>query len=229
MIWIHEIPVKIFLHYQTQENQASTTTWIVKSVLIIRMPELRNEWNLKPTTINDRVKNQSESTGLHAPLNEDRVDSFFFHFGITYWQFQYVLAPAQLAARALVNHSRSQVFEQKRDCSQSTCPMLCLRKTKTFDKVSLTFAVARAEVHRLAFPRVALRCSALSALKRRTCTRDKKDKALTLKTKHDHELFFLQALFWGICRRGSAETEVYFYYYCQSNQVRRSPITLLQT
>ena len=186
------------------------------------MPELRDEWNLKATTINDSVKNQLESTGFHAPWM--RTEWRVFYFVITYWQFQYVLTPAQLAACSLANHSHSEIFEQKRDRSQSTYPMLCLHNTTTFDEVSSTISVAWAGVHRLPSPRGALR-------KRRTCTRDKKDKALTLKTKQDHEHFFPSIILRNMSpgQRWNGSPFLLLLSAAQSNQVRHNPITLRQS
>ena len=147
-----------------------------------------------------------------------RTEWRVFYFGITHWQFQYVLTPAQLAARALANHSHSEIFEQKRDRSQFSYPMLCLHNTETFEKVCLTFAVAWAEVHRLPSPRGALRCLRWNAepvyVTRKTKLQPWKQNRITS--------IFFQALFWGICR---APAVVHFYYCSVMPSRTRSGVT----
>lgn len=89
------------------------------------MPELRDEWNLKATTINDSVKNQLESTGLHAPWMRTEWRVFLFrYYSLTVSSSTYWRPHNSLLAHSQITLIRR--FSSKRETSRSLPTPCCV-------------------------------------------------------------------------------------------------------
>lgn len=176
------------------------------------MPELRDEWNLKATTINDSVKNQLESTGLHAPWMGTEWRVFLFRYysltvsSSTYWR----------PHNSLLAHSQITLiwrFSSKRETARSLPTPCCV-------SIILKHLIKSLQPSQSPGPE-----STASHPHGERCVNAEPVHVIRKTTQNRITSIFFQALFWGICRRASAETEVHFYYCSVLPSRTRSGIT----